>query len=436
MITMKTTTTTRWILLLACCVVAVASASSDREWGEYLRKERTSDERRERLTTFERTRTSPQLESERDVGNGNDEQQPQSRQFDLDDTDDLAYLLEDPAPPPPRPVTDNEPETTTTPPQQQQNTTNTGGGSSSVDRNYCPSLGVQKDEGTIAEFICKNEFMVNLCEMIKMSPPIFNLLNDRDLNGTDWADLEEIPSFNATQFRILVDSFTDAKGVRQYTVFAPDNDALRAFTRETIKTLTNIDDPELVASINQTKFNIEDDGKVDDFILSPQGRICRYKVLMNHMAVESTDFDSLDCDKEMKMWSTENTQTKCDDNKDQQRGNGLDDFGRFLQDGGGGEYEDFISDIGTSKVQLGSGNVFAAASSSNDTNATVAEPRITDPNYLMRNGFVHVVSNVVQPVVEPEIIIQFIELEEEVVTVETTTVFEECDCPICEAFPF
>eukprot|EP00535_Pseudo-nitzschia_heimii_P011722 CAMPEP_0197196440 /NCGR_PEP_ID=MMETSP1423-20130617/32357_1 /TAXON_ID=476441 /ORGANISM="Pseudo-nitzschia heimii, Strain UNC1101" /LENGTH=507 /DNA_ID=CAMNT_0042650239 /DNA_START=501 /DNA_END=2022 /DNA_ORIENTATION=+ len=279
-------------------------------------------------------------------------------------------------------------------------------------RSTChPESAIRNNDLTVAGMVCaqKNQhFLGHLCSMIKTSPPIYNLLNNT-FNATDLNELDKIPGFNLTTFEALVDQFTSEEGVPQFTVFAPDNAALREFARQTINYLFDLRDPQIMLFIEKSQFDVNSDQMIDTFILSRQGRMCRDAVALNHIAIGGRSFDDLDCGDRSYMLGGDSTITQCNDLHHR----------RNLQFNQQSNLR-----IGTSKSQFGMGNL----RNNLDVKKKFTQPRIIDPDYLVSNGFVHVVNNVCLPIVETKIVYQTITAIE-YADIDYVTVFKTCDCP-------
>ena len=249
--------------------------------------------------------------------------------------------------------------------------------------------------------------------MVKASPPIRSILNNTLDEDTDLSELDQIPAFNSTEFLANIMKFFSSTDNPQYTVFAPDNHALRRFARQTINDLLDLEDEGLKEWLrNNTEEGYAEkmnSTMINDFILSPQGRLCRYNILVNHIKMKDTSYEDLECGESYTMLSTEVTNTLCDDIYQR----------RNLQTDDQQEVQGF-------KYQLGTGNQKKYA-----PQQLANAPKIVDPNYNVSNGFVHVVTNVVLPTVDPEIIYETVTETVVIYTTEYVTQFEECSCNVC-----
>jgi uncharacterized surface protein with fasciclin (FAS1) repeats len=275
----------------------------------------------------------------------------------------------------------------------------------------------RNNELTIADMICAEanaRFLSSLCNMIKTSPPILRLLNNT-YNATDVDELDKIPGFNKTAFETLVDQSKSEGGVPQFTIYAPDNAALREFARQTtIDYLIDLQDIDIMLFNARSGFDVNPNQMVDSFFLSPQGRLCRDKVAMNHIAISGSSYDDLDCGDTTYMLSGDSTITECDDLSYSRRNLQINQQGNLH--------------IGTSKSQFGRGNF----KNNLDVNKEFTQPRIIDPDYLVSNGFVHVVNSVCLPILEKEIAYETIASIQHLADTDYVTSFETCDCPLCD----
>ena len=250
--------------------------------------------------------------------------------------------------------------------------------------------------------------------MVKASPPIESILNNTLDEETDLSDLDKIPGFDSKKFIANIMQFFSSTDNPQYTVFAPDNHALRRFARQTINDLVDLEDERLKIWRDENNLSgYMNSTMVNKFILSPQGRLCRYNILVNHIKLEDTSFEELKCGEAYTMLSTEVTNTTCDDIYQR----------RNLQNDTQQEVQGF-------KYQLGTGN-----QKKYTTQQLANAPKIVDPNHLVSNGFVHVVTNVVLPTVDPDVIYETVRETVIIYTTEYVTQFEECNCPVCVEGP-
>jgi len=134
---------------------------------------------------------------------------------------------------------------------------------------------------------------------------------------------------------------------------------------------------------------------------------------LNHIAIGGSSYDDLDCGETTYMLGGDATTTDCDD---------LSYYRRNLQNNLQSNLH-----VGTSKSQFGRGNF----KNNLDVNKEFTQPRIIDSDYLVSNGFVHVVNAVCLPIVENEIVYKTIAAIEYVPDTDFVSVFETCDCPLC-----
>ena len=253
--------------------------------------------------------------------------------------------------------------------------------------------------------------------MVKASPPIQSILNNTFDEDTDLSELDQIPGFNSTEFRANITQLFNSTDNPQYTVFSPENSALRRFAIQSINDLVDLEDEGIMEWLR----NNTEDGyaekmnstQINAFILSPQGRLCRYNILVNHIKLNGTTFEELECGESNTMLSGEVTNTTCDDIYQR----------RNLQNDTQQEVQGF-------KYQLGTGN-----QKKYTTQQLANAPKIVDPNHLVSNGFVHVVTNVVLPTVDPDVIYETVRETVIIYTTEYVTQFEECNCPVCVEGP-
>lgn len=242
-------------------------------------------------------------------------------------------------------------------------------------------------DDTIAAFICAEEnqfFLSTLCALIAASPAIFGILNDDFI--VDFAELALIPGFDPAPFLNIVpprlpahhDPFLGALGLagrtagedgeknsngnnrrledREYTLFAPDNDAMYRFVRRSLEDLFDLGNDEVVKFFETSGFDVLNEEKlVIDFILSFPGRLVLSNILLTHITNGEVTSSDLDCTDFLVMLNGQLTATQC---------------------------------IGVSsspsKFQYGEGN-------------RQTRPRITGKDFEVSNGIVHIVNEVILP---------------------------------------
>jgi len=179
-----------------------------------------------------------------------------------------------------------------------------------------------RNDFTIANFVCaeENERISGLfCKAIQASLKQLNLLNNT-LSLEDYYALDVVPPslsnettttsgdsglFGVTPRPSGRRRFLQASN-DDFTVFVPDNIAIREQGRQKANELYDANDPTVALYFKGVGKNIENNDELfDEFFFGPEGRLVREEFVETLIAQGELDFKDLNCGRELDMLSSQ-----------------------------------------------------------------------------------------------------------------------------------